>query len=173
MRILVTLVSLVLLAGCMGSDEKTDPTPTPTPATPTPTPTPASPTPTTPAPTEPTPASPTPATPTPTPASPTPATPTPTPTPTTPTPPPAPVAISIVNIAQGFDPETITIPVGTNVTWTNNDPVLPHTATDDNATFDSGNIAAGGTYSYVFTTAGTYAYHCKLHSTMTAVITVQ
>ncbi|MED6305964.1 MAG: cupredoxin family copper-binding protein, partial [Candidatus Thermoplasmatota archaeon] len=72
-----------------------------------------------------------------------------------------------------FNPEDLTINVGDTVTWTNNDG-MGHTATSTNgpASFDSGNIAAGATWSFTFTEAGTYNYKCDYHSSMTASITV-
>ena len=72
-----------------------------------------------------------------------------------------------------FNPEDLTINVGDTVTWTNNDG-MGHTATstDGPASFDSGNIAAGATWSFTFTEAGTYNYKCDYHSSMTASITV-
>ena len=72
-----------------------------------------------------------------------------------------------------FDPEDLAINVGDTVTWTNNDG-MGHTATstDGPASFDSGNIAAGATWSFTFTEAGTYNYKCNYHSSMTAAITV-
>jgi plastocyanin len=72
-----------------------------------------------------------------------------------------------------FNPDDLTINVGDTVTWTNNDG-MGHTATstDGPASFDSGNIAAGATWSFTFTEAGTYDYKCNYHSSMTATITV-
>ena len=72
-----------------------------------------------------------------------------------------------------FNPEDLTINVGDTVTWTNNDG-MGHTATstDGPASFDSGNIATGATWSFTFTEAGTYDYKCNYHSSMTATITV-
>ena len=72
-----------------------------------------------------------------------------------------------------FNPEDLTINVGDTVTWTNNDG-MGHTATstDEPASFDSENIAAGATWSFTFTEAGTYEYKCDYHSSMTASITV-
>jgi plastocyanin len=73
-----------------------------------------------------------------------------------------------------FSPSTMTIKVGTRVTWTNAGP-SSHTTTSDGAVWDSGTLSApsgggaygggtaGGTYQVTFTTAGTYGYHCKLH----------
>ena len=62
-----------------------------------------------------------------------------------------------------FDPPAIAVAVGTAVTWTNTG-ALPHTVTADDASFDSGTLAAGtGTFSKTFDTAGTFAYHCTFH----------
>ena len=77
----------------------------------------------------------------------------------------------------GFVPATITIKVGTTVTWTNNTSA-PHTVTsDDGKTFDSGvNTpigANGGTFSFTFTKAGTFTYHCQIHPFMKATVIVQ
>lgn len=74
-----------------------------------------------------------------------------------------------------FDPGTITIKVGTSVTWMNTTSA-PHTATSDSgapASFDSGAInASSGTFSFTFTKPGTYNYHCSYHSYMHATIVV-
>ena len=61
-----------------------------------------------------------------------------------------------------FDPITLTVAVGTTVTWTNDDNVA-HNVTADDGSFTSGSIAAGDTYAFTFTTAGTYTYKCTIH----------
>ena len=72
-----------------------------------------------------------------------------------------------------FDPEDLTINVGDTVNWTNNDGIEhTTTSTDGPASFDSGNIAAGDSWSFTFTEAGTYNYKCDYHSSMNASITV-
>jgi plastocyanin len=63
-----------------------------------------------------------------------------------------------------FVPETITVEKGDRVVWVNKDP-FPHTATAD-GTFDSGSIAAGGSWSYVARKPGELAYVCTLHPGM-------
>ena len=78
-------------------------------------------------------------------------------------------AISIKNFA--FSSSSLSVAKGTTVTWTNNDAVT-HTVTADDASFDSGNIAPGATFSHTFTTAGTVAYHCNIHTNMKANIVV-
>jgi plastocyanin len=71
-----------------------------------------------------------------------------------------------------FSPASVTVSVGDTVTWTNNDPQT-HTATADDASWNSGNIAGGGgTKAVTLTTAGTFPYHCAIHSSMTGTVTV-
>jgi plastocyanin len=70
-----------------------------------------------------------------------------------------------------FVPGSVTIKVGTTVTWTNKDNV-GHTATSDDGVFDSGILGKGSSFSYTFTKAGTYGYFCKPHPYMVATIVV-
>jgi plastocyanin len=70
-----------------------------------------------------------------------------------------------------FNPVTITVVAGTTITWTNKDAVA-HTVTSDTGAFDSGSIAANGTYSRTFSTTGTFAYHCTFHAGMNATVVV-
>lgn len=71
-----------------------------------------------------------------------------------------------------FSISSLTVINGTTVTWTNND-ATAHTVTADDNSFDSGNIASGSSFSKTFSAAGTFAYHCKIHTTMTANIIVE
>ncbi len=79
------------------------------------------------------------------------------------------MAVDIADFA--FDPDPLEIPVGTTVTWTNQD-TAPHTATADDGSFDSGRLDNGGTFSFTFDTPGTYPYHCDIHPRMTGTIVV-
>jgi plastocyanin len=85
-------------------------------------------------------------------------------------------SVSIVSMA--FSPTTLTVAVGTTVTWTNNDSAA-HTVTSDTGLFDSGNLSAagsgssGGSFSFTFNNAGTFNYHCTYHSMMVAKVIVQ
>jgi plastocyanin len=47
-----------------------------------------------------------------------------------------------------------------------------HTVTSDTSLFDSGYIAAGGSWTYTFTSTGTYRYHCTYHSWMAGIVVV-
>jgi plastocyanin len=79
-------------------------------------------------------------------------------------------SVSIVNMS--FSPASLTVTAGTSVTWTNNDG-MTHTVTADDDSFDSGNITMGTKYSRLFSTAGTYTYHCTIHPTMKGTIIVK
>jgi plastocyanin len=73
-----------------------------------------------------------------------------------------------------FDPPTLTIAVGTKVTWVNRDDV-PHTATSTAKpkSFDSGTLDTDQQFSHVFTKPGTYDYFCAVHPKMTGRIIVK
>lgn len=104
---------------------------------------------------------------------------TPTPTPAaTPTPIATPTATPITGQANvsisgyAYVPSTLTVSVGTTVTWTNQDPVA-HTVTSNDNLFDSGDIATGATFSHTFEQKGTFNYHCTIHTYMTGKIIVE
>lgn len=69
--------------------------------------------------------------------------------------------VDIMGLA--FNPSTITVPSGTTIIWTNRDSVS-HTVTGSN--FDSGSIPPGGTFSQTFNNVGTFTYGCTIHTTM-------
>jgi plastocyanin len=73
-----------------------------------------------------------------------------------------------------YNPETIEIPVGGTVTWTNLDS-FPHTATatEDRELLQSGAILGEKTFSQTFEEAGTYEYYCEYHANMNGTIVVQ
>jgi plastocyanin len=79
--------------------------------------------------------------------------------------------VSIKDFA--FSPATVTIKPGESVEWTNAD-AAPHTATDVAGSFDSGTLATNEKFTRKFATAGTFTYHCTIHSMMaTATVVVQ
>jgi plastocyanin len=71
-----------------------------------------------------------------------------------------------------FGPQTITVPVGATVTWTNKDDI-PHTSVSTDGVFKSKVLDTDEKFSYTFTKAGTYAYYCTIHPKMTGKIVVQ
>lgn len=78
---------------------------------------------------------------------------------------------------MSFSSGTKTVTAGTTLTWTNKDSYA-HTVTSGipgspSGVFDSGNIPSQGSFSHTFSQAGTFKYYCRIHSSMTATITVQ
>lgn len=82
-----------------------------------------------------------------------------------------PVAIKIDNFS--FSPQTITVPAGTQITWTNQDDI-PHTVvSDDKTTFKSRALDTDEKFSFTFTKPGSYTYFCSIHPKMTAKVIVE
>jgi plastocyanin len=79
------------------------------------------------------------------------------------------VAVKIDNFT--FGPQEVKVKAGTKVTWTNGDDI-PHTVVSRN-NFRSKVMDTGGTFSFTFTTPGTYKYFCSLHPHMTGTVTVE
>ena len=101
----------------------------------------------------------------------------------TPAPMPSPAAGQVTVVMQNiaFNPANITIHVGQQVVWVNNDSV-PHTTTSGSCTgvtctpspgWDSGTLNPGQSFSHTFTTAGTFTYFCLIHgAVMQGTVTV-
>ncbi len=77
-----------------------------------------------------------------------------------------------------FIPATVTIDVGGEVTWSNDD-TAAHTVTSGTAAdgpdqiFDSGLFLAGTTFSWKATEAGEYPYFCMVHPWMVGTVVVE
>ncbi len=71
-----------------------------------------------------------------------------------------------------FGPQTLTVPVGATVVWTNSDDI-PHTAVSTEGLFKSKVMDTDEKFSYTFTKAGTYPYYCTIHPKMTGKVVVQ
>jgi amicyanin len=73
-----------------------------------------------------------------------------------------------------FAPATLSVPAGSTVTWTNQD-TAPHDVktTSGPVQIHSPMLNKGESWSFTFTTAGSYAYYCTVHPNMTAGIAVQ
>lgn len=72
-----------------------------------------------------------------------------------------------------YAPATITVPVGTTVTFTNRDST-PHTATSKKpGAFESGSIDTGRSGEVKLEQAGTFAYYCAFHPFMKGTIVVE
>jgi amicyanin len=70
-----------------------------------------------------------------------------------------------------FTAPTITVAVGTTVTWTNRDDV-PHTVVSTDNAFKSRALDTDQSFSHTFETAGTFKYYCSLHPRMTGQVVV-
>ena len=100
-----------------------------------------------------------------------------------------PAAVVIKNIA--FKPPSMKVLKGTEVTWSNEDANVRHTATSGtpgtrtvsgvskgspakpDGVFDGDMPDAGATFAFTFKEAGTYAYFCEIHPSMTGEIVVE
>lgn len=77
----------------------------------------------------------------------------------------SPDIVIIANASQqgsnAYNPNSLTVSLGSTVIWKNSDGTT-HTVKSDppSAELDSGTIAAGGTFSHIFMTVGTFNYHC-------------
>jgi plastocyanin len=71
-----------------------------------------------------------------------------------------------------FAPETIEVAAGTEVTWTNAD-TSPHTATADDASFDTGDLDKGDSARITFKETGSFTYYCRFHPNMKATVQVE
>jgi plastocyanin len=83
------------------------------------------------------------------------------------------VVIQETPVSWQYSPQNLTVVVGVNstVTW------LSHSLTYDTATanggaFSSGVLAPGDSFSFTFSSPGTYQYHCLFHPWMTGTVTV-
>jgi plastocyanin len=61
---------------------------------------------------------------------------------------------------------TTTISVGDTVTWHFSSAFLNHTTTSNTLIWDSGMVPNGGTFSHMFSSPGTFVYHCSTHPTL-------
>jgi plastocyanin len=70
-----------------------------------------------------------------------------------------------------FSPMSMTVAVGTTVTWKFEDSAA-HTVSADDKSFVSPALSNGKTYTHTFTKAGTYQYICSIHQYMKGTIVV-
>lgn len=83
---------------------------------------------------------------------------------------PASMEVKIDNFS--FGPGTLTIPVGTTVTWTNRDDI-PHTVVSTDGAFKSRVLDTDERFSFTFSKPGSYPYFCSIHPKMTGKVVVQ
>lgn len=83
----------------------------------------------------------------------------------------APAAVSIDNFT--FNPATLTVKAGTTVTWTNRDDIPHGIGSSGNAFTRSQALDTNDSYSFTFTTPGTYQYFCYIHPHMVGTVVVE
>ena len=79
------------------------------------------------------------------------------------------IAVDIKGFA--FAPTRVEVHVGDTVEWTNRD-FAPHTATSATGVWSTPELKAGATGRFVAKVPGVYAYICKFHPQMKAVLVV-
>ncbi|MEP6733712.1 MAG: plastocyanin/azurin family copper-binding protein [bacterium] len=85
--------------------------------------------------------------------------------------PTATTSVAITGFA--FNPAPIQVAPGAVVTWTNNDNVNHNVTFSSEAIGASPNFSTGTKSLTMPTAAGTYAYHCTIHTSMTGTVKVQ
>jgi len=83
---------------------------------------------------------------------------------------PEPAEVKIDNFS--FGPGTLTVAVGTTVTWTNRDDI-PHAVVSTDGVFKSKVLDTDETFAFTFSKAGSYPYYCSIHPKMTGKVVVQ
>ena len=71
-----------------------------------------------------------------------------------------------------FTPKELTVAVGTTVKWVNHDDI-PHTIVEKKTTFRSKALDTDDSYSFTFTSVGTFDYFCGLHPHMVGQVIVK
>ena len=71
-----------------------------------------------------------------------------------------------------FSPETVTVKVGSAITWTNGDG-FAHSVKSADGSFVSQDLQQGQSFSTTFTAPGTHAYICGIHNFMTGTVVVE
>ena len=93
--------------------------------------------------------------------------------PTSPSSPATPGGLVTVEIRNFlYQPNPVTVKVGTQINWKNNDNV-DHTATRDGVFDNFVNAMSAHGAPVTMSTAGTFEYHCRLHANMKGSIVVQ
>lgn len=71
-----------------------------------------------------------------------------------------------------FQPNSATVHVGQLVQWVNSSSVAHNVTFDGQPSITSPTMSSQDTWDVVFTTPGTYQYHCTFHPGMTGTVTV-
>jgi plastocyanin len=83
------------------------------------------------------------------------------------------------NATVFYNPSHVSVPSGTTIQWSNDDPNQIHTVTSGSAgkseagkLFDSGFMNEGMSFQHTFDKAGDYSYFCQVHPWMTGIVSV-
>ncbi len=68
---------------------------------------------------------------------------------------------------KSFNPSTLSVPVGTTITFTNKDNA-DHWVKNSSGLFSSGKISSGDNFTYTFSAPGNYSFFCPYHSNIPA-----
>jgi plastocyanin len=79
-------------------------------------------------------------------------------------------AVAIKDFA--FSPETVTVKVGSAVTWTNGDG-FAHSVKSADGSFVSQDLQQGQTFTMTFSAPGSHPYVCGIHNSMTGTVVVE
>ena len=80
---------------------------------------------------------------------------------------------NVIRIANfTFAPPTLTVHVGSSVTWKNQDDIV-HVVKEKNGAFASDALDTDGTFSHLFGQVGIVDYFCAIHPQMTGKIVVE
>jgi plastocyanin len=71
-----------------------------------------------------------------------------------------------------FEPAAVEVAVGDTIVWVNRD-VVPHTATAETGSWDSGEMRMGARWAWVAEHADTVEYVCAYHPSMRGTIVVR
>ena len=82
-------------------------------------------------------------------------------------------ASAVVDRQFHLRPANLTVKAGTTVTWTNKDDIPHGIASANNAFAKSKALDTDDSYSFTFTTPGTYQYFCYIHPHMVGTIVVE
>lgn len=89
-----------------------------------------------------------------------------------------PVAANVIQIKNfSYEPQTLTVKVGTPVIWTNEEAIVHTVVYDDYINpdavkFVSDRLAKGQSFNFTFPKPGEYGYHCGIHNSMKGKIVV-
>ena len=86
---------------------------------------------------------------------------------------------SYLTTEKAFQPETVTVPIGTTVSWdrhdeaTNISTTVQHTVSSDTGLFHYELTSSEPVFIYTFTEAGVFGYHCEFHDDEAGTVIVE